>query len=76
MKGLNKSGDGKNRFRFNKKAERIKHVNVDVLHQTRLPDTLDTANALPETGSRGCHFQDQLESNKNLDSSGEFARYA
>lgn len=76
MKGLNKSGDGKNRFRFNNKAERVRHVNVDVLHQTRLSDTLDVSKATPETGQRGCYFQDQLEINKNLDSSSEFARYS
>ena len=74
MKGLNKSGTGTNRFRFNKKADRINQVNVDVLHQTKLPNTLDTAHELPESGLRGCHFQDQLEVCKNLDSSGEFAR--
>lgn len=74
MKGLNKSGNGKNRFKFHKRAERVSQVNVDVVHQTKLPDTLDTSHVVPETGTRGCHFQDQLESCKNLDSSGEFCR--
>ena len=74
MKGLNKTGDGSNRFRFNKKAQRLKEISVDVQHQTKLPDTLDTAAILPSTGSRGCHFQDQLESCKNLDSSQDFSR--
>ena len=73
MKGLNKT-EGTNRFKFEKKAARVQQVNVDVVHQTRLPDTLDTSHATPDSGSKGCHFQDELENRKNLDTSGEFCR--
>jgi hypothetical protein len=73
MKGLNKS-DGANRFKFQKKASRVKEVNVDVVHQTHLPDTLDVSHQAPDTGLRGCHFQDELDIRKNLDTSGPFAR--
>jgi hypothetical protein len=74
VKGLN-STQGTNRFKFQKRSDRVKQVSFDVVHKTKLPDTLDIGRKLPETGSRGCHFQDALEGRKNLDTASVFKRY-
>lgn len=74
VKGLN-STQGTNRFKFQKRSDRVKQVSFDVVHKTKLPDALDIGHALPDTGARGCHFQDALEGCKNLDASSVFKRY-
>lgn len=65
-KGVN-SSDSSNRLRFENLSQRLRKVNVDVVHRVRKANNLDgTIAAAPDTGAKGCHFQDELEQVKEL----------
>ena len=73
--GLNDT-DSRNRLRFQNLAHRLKKINVDVVHRIRAQGSLDTlASATPDTGLKGCHFQDELERCKELHTSSAFNRF-
>lgn len=67
---------GKNHIKFSKLSQRLQKVNVDIIHRVRSKGGLDThLSAVPETGERGCHFQDELERCKGLDPASSFKRF-
>ena len=73
-KGLNTT-DSVNRVRFANLSQRLSRVNVDVVHRTRAQGSLDLHHsAVPTTGPLGCHFQDELELCKTLDTASHFKR--
>ena len=73
--GLNDT-ESSNRLRFQKLAHRLKKINVDVVHRIRAHGSIDTwTSAAPDTGVRGCHFQDELERCKELYTSSTFKRF-
>ena len=73
-KGLNTT-DSVNRVRFANLSQRLSRVNVDVVHRTRAQGSLDLHHsAVPTTGPFGCHFQDELELCKTLDTASHFKR--
>ena len=67
--GLNETESG-NRLRFQTLVSRLKKINVDVVHKID-PRT----NLNPDTGVKGCHFQDELENCKELHNSSTFKRF-
>ena len=72
--GLNNTTSG-NRIRFESLSERLKNVNVDIIHRVRAEGSLkDVSNVAPETGNMGCFFQDELEQLKRLETSKQFWR--
>ena len=71
-KGLN-STESKNRLRFQTISERLSRVNVDVVHKIRQTGALD--EEVPDTGTQGCFFQDELERCKDFDSTSYFKRF-
>ena len=74
-KGLNTT-DSVNRVRFANLSQRLSRVNVDVVHRTRAQGSLDLHHsAVPTTGPLGCHFQDELELRKTLDTASHFKRW-
>jgi hypothetical protein len=74
-KGLNTT-DSVNRVRFANLSQRLSRVNVDVVHRTRAQGSLDLHHsAVPTTGPLGCHFQDELELCKTLDTASHFKRW-
>ncbi len=74
MKSLNTT-DGKNRFRFAKKSERIQKLDIDIIHRVRAKRTLDvTSLNAPTSGEKGCYLQDELERCKEHDSTSTFRR--
>jgi hypothetical protein len=73
-KGLNETG-GANRLRFEKLSQRLQRINIDVVHRVHAKGSLDlSVSKKPETGDLGCHFQDELEQCKELDTASEFKR--
>jgi hypothetical protein len=76
VKGLNTT-DSVNRVRFANLSQRLSRVNVDVVHKTSAQGSLDLHHsATPSTGPLGCHFQDELEHCKTLDTASQFKRLA
>lgn len=74
VKGLNTT-DSANRVRFANLSQRLSRVNVDVVHKIRAQGSLDLHHsATPTTGALGCHFQDELELCKTLDTASHFKR--
>ena len=71
-KGLN-STESNNRFRFEKLSERLSRVNVDVVHKVQQSGALGAT--IPDSGSEGCYFQDELEQCKDLDLTSHFKRF-
>lgn len=71
VKGLNTT-ESQNRFRFAKLSERLQRINTDVIHRVQQSGSLAVSE--PETGPRGCFFQDELESLKDLNLSPPFKR--
>eukprot|EP01041_Mallomonas_annulata_P001346 gene1346-2596_t len=75
MKSLNTT-EGPNRFRFSRKSDRIKKIDIDVIHRVRTKKTFDVCHSTaPETGDKGCFFQDELERCREHDSSTIFRRF-
>ena len=75
-KGLNTT-DSANRIRFSNLSERLQRVNIDVIHRVRSGGSLDIHQSVaPSTGTLGCHFQDELENCKSLETNSYFKRYA
>ena len=67
VKGLNTT-DSANRVRFANLSQRLSLVNVDVVHKVRAHGSLDLhQSSTPSTGPLGCHFQDELEHCKTVD---------
>lgn len=65
-----------NSIRFENLSQRLQKVNVDVVHRVHATGSLDTGlSAAPSTGSLGCHFQDELEQRKDLDTASQFKRF-
>ena len=75
MKNLN-TGNGRNRIRFQGVSKRIQEVDIDILHRVRPKGYLDSSigNA-PESGARGCFFQDELDRCNELESTRSFKRF-
>lgn len=74
-KGLNNT-DSVNRIRFENLSQRLQKVNVDVVHRIHAKGSLDLNRSLvPDTGSLGCHFQDELEQCKDLETTSQFKRF-
>ena len=74
VKGLNTT-DSVNRVRFENLSQRLSKVNVDVVHKVRAHGSLDLHHSVtPSTGALGCHFQDELEHCKTLDTASHFKR--
>ena len=75
MKGLNTTSSS-NRVRFSNLSQRLQRVNVDVIHRVHAHGSLNIhQSSAPSTGSLGCHFQDELEQCKSLDTSSQFKRF-
>lgn len=73
-KGLNYT-ESQNRFRFQSLSQKLQNINVDVVHRVKQTGSLDATVAIPESGSQGCFFQDELENLKDLNLSSHFKRY-
>lgn len=75
VKGLNTT-DSVNRVRFANLSQRLSLINVDVVHKVRAHGSLDLhQSSTPSTGPLGCHFQDELEHCKTLDTASHFKRF-
>jgi hypothetical protein len=73
--GLNET-ESKNRLRFQKLSHRLKKIHVDVVHRIRADGAIDKISSVtPETGIKGCFFQDELENCKDLITSSTFKRF-
>ena len=73
--GLNETDSG-NRLRFQTLVSRLKKINVDVVHRIRAQGSIDPLNSCkPDSGEKGCHFQDELENCKELHNSSTFKRF-
>lgn len=71
-KGLN-STDGENRIRFEKLSEKLRRINVDVIHRVNTTNEGGfTEN--PITGEKGCFYQDHLQHWKPLEITAHFKR--
>jgi hypothetical protein len=74
VRQLNATDSG-NRVRFANLSQRLSKVNVDIVHRVRGHGSLDLHHSkTPSTGSLGCHFQDELEHCKTLDTASHFKR--
>ena len=62
-----KERDGEGRLRFVSWSQRLQSIDVDVVH--RVKDRHVNDDASPDTGSKGCHLQDELERCKDLETS-------
>jgi hypothetical protein len=73
IKGLN-STDGQNRLRFENFSSKLQRIDTDVVHKVRHVGSLDTTQLIPDSGTQGCYFQDELERLKDLDLGSLFKR--
>ena len=72
---VNDSG-GANQVKFARLSHRLSKVQTDITHRVRAKGGLDVhQSAMPSTGDRGCHFQDELERSKALDTCSRFKRF-
>ena len=73
VKGLNRT-ESKNTFKFEVLSQRLQRINVDIIHRVHHPGSLDAVQAVPDSGEKGCHFQDELERLKELEKTSQFKR--
>lgn len=74
VKGLNYT-EGQNRFRFQRLSDKLQNIHVDVVHRVKQTGSLDATVSVPDSGSQGCFFQDELENLKDLNLTSHFKRY-
>ena len=75
MTSINRT-EGANRLRFESLAEKLKRIDTDIIHKVKAAGSANSSTAaLPDTGKRGCFFQDELELCKDLETSSQFKRF-
>jgi hypothetical protein len=64
--------NGKIRKKFENVRQRLRKVNVDILHKKPESYTLQHYVTVPDTGEKGCFLMDELERLKTGDNSPVF----
>ena len=74
VKGLNRT-ESSNTFKFEALSQRLQRINVDIIQRVHHTGSLDAVQNVPDSGDKGCYFQDELERLKELEKTSQFKRY-